>query len=142
MLYRGDEILVFEARDEVKAETFYRPLGGEVEFGERSRDTVSRELSEEIGAEIRSLRFMTVLENLFTYNGKPGHEIVLVYEAEFADASFYKRNEFLVTEDNGETLPARWMRLGLFKDGKAPLYPDGLLEFLETHGKVIRRRRR
>lgn len=139
---RDDEILVFEARDETKGETFYRPLGGGVEFGERSRETVAREIKEEIGAEIKSLRFMTTLENIFTYNGRPMHEIVLVYEAEFVDDSFYKRNSMTVTEDNGERLLAKWMRLGFFKDGKAPLYPDGLLEFIDLHGRAFRRKKR
>lgn len=34
LIRKGDAILVLEGRDEVKGETFYRPLGGAVEFGE------------------------------------------------------------------------------------------------------------
>ena len=43
-------ILVAEGIDAVKGETFYRPLGGGIEFGEYGADTVAREIREEIGA--------------------------------------------------------------------------------------------
>ncbi|MDX3188851.1 hypothetical protein PV458_10640 [Streptomyces sp. MN03-5084-2B] len=43
VLRRGDALLVFEAHDDVKGETFCRPLGGGIEFGERSIDALKRE---------------------------------------------------------------------------------------------------
>jgi len=70
VIRRGDEILVFEARDEKRDLTYYRPLGGGIEFGERSDDAVRRELYEEIGAELDELRLLTVIENLFELEGK------------------------------------------------------------------------
>ena len=36
----NDNILVFEGYDPVKKETFYRPLGGAIEFGEHSKSAV------------------------------------------------------------------------------------------------------
>ena len=47
-----DRILVAEGYDPVKKEYFFRPLGGGIEFGELSRETVCRELMEEIHAEV------------------------------------------------------------------------------------------
>jgi len=64
-----DRILVAEGRDEIKDETFYRPLGGAIEFGEYARDTLVRELREEIGAEIGDLQYLGALENVFAYMG-------------------------------------------------------------------------
>jgi ADP-ribose pyrophosphatase YjhB (NUDIX family) len=142
LIRRDDEILVFEARDSKKGETFYRPLGGAVGFGEGSRDAVARELREEIGADLKGVRFLTTIENIFEHEGEKGHEIVLMYEAEFADETLYRKREFVVTEDSGERLPAKWMRLSFFRDGKAPLYPEGLLEFIDLHGRAFRRRKR
>lgn len=37
--------------------TYYRPLGGTIEFGERSADTVVREFREELGAEVTVVRY-------------------------------------------------------------------------------------
>ena len=56
-LFRHNErILVAEAYDPVKKEAFYRPLGGGIEFGEHSEQTIQRELLEEIGAEVCELK--------------------------------------------------------------------------------------
>ncbi|MGH2403262.1 MAG: NUDIX domain-containing protein [bacterium] len=67
----GENILVAEGTDDIKGETFYRPLGGAIEFGEYARDTLVREMREEIGAEITDLRYLGALENVFTYMGDP-----------------------------------------------------------------------
>jgi NADH pyrophosphatase NudC (nudix superfamily) len=42
----GERILVAEGHDSQKGQTFYRPLGGTIEFGERGDETVQRELSQ------------------------------------------------------------------------------------------------
>jgi 8-oxo-dGTP pyrophosphatase MutT (NUDIX family) len=127
----GDSIFVYEGYDHSKAAIFYRPLGGTIEFGERSFDTVRRELREEIEARVTNLRYLGTLESIFTHERMQGHEIVLVYEGDFEDAGFY--NQAIVTgrEDDGETFTAKWVPLEDFRQGKAPLYPDGLLELLE-----------
>ncbi|MBU0704017.1 MAG: NUDIX hydrolase [Chloroflexi bacterium] len=133
IVWRGrghdSELLVFEARDHVKDETYYRPLGGGIEFGERSQEALRREFREEIGVELASARYLATTENIFTCNGERGHEIVLLYEATLADRSLYEREAFEVREET-ETLTARWMPLRIFQKGGPPLYPDGLLELL------------
>ena len=48
---RGDDLLVQEDELRSTGETFYRLLGGGVEFGEHSRDAVVREFGEELGVE-------------------------------------------------------------------------------------------
>jgi ADP-ribose pyrophosphatase YjhB (NUDIX family) len=129
----GDAVLVEEGRDPTKRETFYRPLGGEVEFGEPSRDAVAREVSEEIGAEIRNARFVGAVESIFTYDGEPGHEIVMVYEADLADESLYEREVIEGRESQGEPITARWMPLDDFeREGAPPLYPEGLIGLLRS----------
>lgn len=127
-----DRILVCEAHDRVKRETFYRALGGGIEFGELGEAALAREFHEELGAEIRNTRYLGMLENIFTFEGKPGHEIVLVYEADFADASLYSSEELIAHEESGAALRVRWMPLDHFSAGAAPLYPTGLLRLLTT----------
>lgn len=130
---RNGSILVAEGVDAVKGETFYRPLGGSIEFGEHSKDTVVREIREELGAEVEpeSLRHIATLENIFVYNGLPGHEIMLVYDGELADAALYEQKELNAQEDDG--VPFRALRKGMEEFGPgAPLYPNGLLELLQA----------
>ena len=128
---KGDEVLVESGYDPIKDETFYRPLGGGIEFGEYSHVAVVREIQEEIGASIKELRLLGTLENIFTFEGRPGHEIVQVYQAEFTDPSMFERNEVMGREDDGSTIRATWKPMGEFREGRSPLYPDGLLELLD-----------
>lgn len=129
---RGDRILVSENYDPTREETFYRPLGGGIEFGERSIEAARREIREELGAEVRNLRLLGVLENIFTFGGRPGHEVVFVFDAAFEDPSFYERRELTGYEGEDEPFTVVWKRLSDFGPGGPPLYPEDLLDLLRT----------
>lgn len=124
-----DRILVLEGHDTIKNETFYRPLGGEIEFGEHSAEALVREMEEELGERIHELTFLGCIENIFTYRGEPGHEIVMVYDARFGNPALYEA-ESLTVHDGPSELKVMWTDLDFFKRGEAPLYPEGLLELL------------
>ena len=47
---RAGKLLVFEGFDTVRGDHYYRPLGGAIEFGERSEATAAREMAEELDA--------------------------------------------------------------------------------------------
>ena len=129
-----DRILVMEGYDPLKQESFYRPLGGGIEFGESSAETVCRELMEEIHVEVdrQSLRYLGTLENIFTYNGEPGHEIVLIYDGTMKDPDLYARTTIVGQEADGEEFRAIWKNIHEFGKGKSILYPTGLLEMLNN----------
>ena len=130
VFFDGDRIFVGEGYDRVKDETYYRPLGGGIEFGEYGRHAVVRELREEIGAEIINPRLMETLENIFTVAGEVGHEIVQVYSADFADPTFYHLDVVCGQEDDGTPLRGVWKPLEDFVAKGERLYPDGLLKVL------------
>ena len=67
-----DRILVFEGYDPIKKQSFYRPLGGGIEFGEYGEEAVRREIMEELHTEIEDLSYLGMLENVFVFNGTPG----------------------------------------------------------------------
>ena len=124
-------MLVHEGYDPVKDQHFYRPLGGGIEFGEQSRDTAIREMQEELGAEICNLRYLGTLENIFTYDGTPGHEIVLIYDADFTDPAMYKQDAPQAVEIDGSPIKTVWLDLDSPEtDGTPPLYPEGLRALL------------
>jgi len=129
IIWRGDALLVFEGRDDVKGETFCRPLGGGIEFGETSTEALKREFLEELDAEIKVGERLGVLENVFTWQDRPGHEIVFLYAAEFADSGRYQRDEMKIID---EPATARWVDLAEFREGRKILYPTGLIDLLSA----------
>ena len=122
-------ILAAPGSDNLKDPRFYRPLGGEIEFGELAADAARREIREEIGAELTDLRLLDIFENHFTFMGEQGHELVWVYEGTFADASLYEC-EVIECDEYGESFEAHWVPLDVFVKGGPALYPDGLLDLL------------
>ncbi|MCZ2114720.1 MAG: NUDIX hydrolase [Anaerolineae bacterium] len=131
-VFRHDgRILAAEGYDPLKGRRFYRPLGGAIEFGERGAATITRELSEELGVAVVDLRFLGALENIFTYDGQMGHEVVLVYDGAFVDRSLYDQPVIEGVEDDGQPFRAVWIELATIGDPDAPpLYPNGLPDLL------------
>ncbi|MGG0654956.1 NUDIX hydrolase [Rummeliibacillus pycnus] len=127
---KGDSILVSEGFDEVKREHYYRPIGGGIEYGETSSKAIKREVLEEIEANITNLNYLGTIENIFTYNGDLGHEVVFVYDAEFIDKSFYDKTSFLGQEDNGATFKLLWKPISDFTNNKFRLVPEELYHLL------------
>lgn len=116
-------LLVEEDGDE--AARYQRPLGGHVEHGERAADTARRELREEVGLELADLRLLGVLENFFVLGGRPGHEIVFVFEASLADEDAYGCDELPRLDDPPGAVWVCWRPPGATQP---PLVPRGLAE--------------
>ena len=132
VFHNRGRILVMEGYDKVKKEYFYRPLGGKIEFGEQSAETICRELMEEINVEVdrHSLRYLGMVENIFIFNGKPGHEVVLIYDGALQEAGLYERPVIVGKDVKGGEFRAIWKNISDFGKGKLILYPTGLLELL------------
>jgi len=129
----GGRILVAEYFDTKKRRVFYRPLGGTIEFGETGERAVRREFQEEIGSDLTEVRYLGTLENIFTYKGRQGHEIVLVFDGSLVDHTFYGR-DVIEGDEYGKKFKALWKHLNEFSPGDSPVYPDGLLELLKSTG--------
>ncbi len=128
VIRKADGILVFAVPDPVKDVTGYRPPGGTIEFGETGADAVVREIREELSAEIVEPQYLATIENIFEWLGQPGHELVRVYEARFADPALYRRDSFECVEANGAAFTCVWKALSDFT--REPLYPNGLRDLL------------
>ena len=135
LIRRHDEILVERGRDEKKDETFFRPLGGTIEFGERGAEAIRRELHEELESEIEVSALVATIENHFTWEGKVGHEIILVFECTLNDANLYMLDEWDVDEDTptgGVTHQVASKRVDSFGPGQR-LDPTELIALLRPH---------
>jgi 8-oxo-dGTP pyrophosphatase MutT (NUDIX family) len=115
----------------MKHHSYCRPLGGGIEFGETSAEAIVREIREELRAEITNLRLIGTLENIFTYLGSPGHEIIQIYDGEFVDHGLYELPYLLGAESDGTAFKAFWRDPSYFS-ASLPLYPGGLAELLHT----------
>jgi ADP-ribose pyrophosphatase YjhB (NUDIX family) len=133
LIRRGDEILVAEGGDETKDETFFRLLGGTIEFDELGADAIRRELWEELAAEIEVKGCVATLENFFTWEGKVRHEIVLVYECTLNDTTLRLRDEWEALERTSLrqiTHKIAWKRIDTFGAEGDILYPEALTTLL------------
>jgi 8-oxo-dGTP pyrophosphatase MutT (NUDIX family) len=126
----GERILVAEYRD-AKRRPFFRPLGGAIKFGEYGHECIIREIGEELGKEVRDLTYAGTIENLFSSGGLLGHEIVLVFRAAFIDPGMYDIDSIECQEEDGSTFVAKWKSVSTLENGECPLYPDGILDYMD-----------
>lgn len=110
-------------------EVFYRPLGGGVDYGEASRETVKREMLEETGCEVGVGKLLGFVENIFTYERRLGHEVIFLYETKFVDESQYAKKSFEVVDSKGVG-EAVWRTPQEIEDAGEKLYPVELKELV------------
>lgn len=123
LIVRNDDKLLFSRGfDTVKKEAFLRPLGGHVEFGETGAETIRREMLEEVDCDALNIRFVSVVENIFIYNGKQGHEIILMYEGKLANETLREREKFLFKEGRRE-VEAGWYSKADVENERLSIYP-------------------
>ena len=124
---KDNKLLVSEGFDKVKNQTFYRCLGGGIEFLEKSTDALKREFKEEINIDIVIKDFLGISENIFTYEGKKAHELVFYYNINILDKDY--KEEYVVTDDNGQS-KAVWIDINEFKNGNKILYPQEVFKYI------------
>jgi 8-oxo-dGTP pyrophosphatase MutT (NUDIX family) len=129
LIQNKTRILVEYGYDPLKQEGFYRALGGGVEFGETSREALQREFQEEIQAELTQIQYLGCIENLFVFNGKPGHELIQLYQCQLADPHLYEV-ESITGQENGAPHVAYWIEVERFKSGELRLVPEGCLDYV------------
>lgn len=119
---------------------FYRPIGGGVEFGEHSHEAVVREFHEETGYDVEATELLGVVENIFTFDGTPGHEISLVHEVTFRGREPAKRDRIPIEETDGSTREATWHTPAALREYNEPCYPEGVLDLLDGATRVTSKR--
>jgi ADP-ribose pyrophosphatase YjhB (NUDIX family) len=120
------QVLLHKGYDSVKNESYYRPLGGGIEFHETGEAAIVREIAEELGLKVHVHKLISTLENIFFYEGQPGHEIVMLFETEFEDARNYERAEIDIIESGKVISQAVWRTPEEVRSEGANLYPAGI----------------
>lgn len=124
---KNGKILVSEGYDKVKKQTFYRCLGGGIEFLETSQEALKREYKEELGIDIIVEDFCDISENIFTYQGKNAHELILFYNIKIQDKDV--REKYHIIDDNCES-DAYWIDVNEFKNNKKIIYPEQIFKYI------------
>lgn len=131
IILKENQILLEEIKGKHSRGTglYYRPIGGTIELGEKSSETIKREFLEELAVEVEVTRYITCLENIFEIEGEMGHEITQVYELAFKDPTLYQKDTFQVVEGTRITY-AKWINLKDLVQREKVLYPEDLHDYL------------
>ncbi len=132
---KNGKLLVFSGYHPKNDLTYYRPLGGGIDFGERATDTIVREMKEEISAEITNVEYIMTIENIFEHNDAQGHEIVFLMRADLVDKNLYQQ-EKIVGDENGNRFYAYWIPIAECVNGERTLFPPQLVDYLAENREL------
>ena len=123
---RDGHVLVQEFAGTREEPPFVRAIGGGIEFGERAAEALRREYLEELGVAVTGLRLLSVTENLFTFLGKAGHEIVHIFAVDCEELDAWPLDTRVRVIDDDSMVA--WHRVDALGGDGPPLYPDGALD--------------
>ena len=91
VLTQGKKTLLCRGK---KFSWYYFP-GGHIEFGESSVEAIRREMREETGIAISNIKYVGMVENIFSEQGKKHHEINLVFAAQCRNKNIISKEAHL-----------------------------------------------
>lgn len=107
----------------------YALLGGRVEIGERSDNTVKREILEETGKEVEITGYIATIENFFEMRERKYHEILFVHKAEFKNENDKLLEETIKNIEGKDYLQYEWIDLDKIEN--YPVRPEIIKKMLK-----------
>jgi len=120
---KDGHVLALFGTDRSRRLDFLRAIGGGIEFGETAVAALHREFREELGVTLDSVELLRIHENIFTYEGVPGHEIAHVFAVSSTELDAVPLDAELQVLDEGS--PVRWVPIDDIRTGIRVLFPDG-----------------
>lgn len=109
----------------------YALIGGRVEIGESSTDTIKREIKEELGKDIKITGYISTIENFFEINGSKYHEIMFVHKIEFTNEEDQKIEYTMQNIEGKEYLQYEWIDLDIIDEYQ--LLPKAMKDVLKEN---------
>ena len=109
----------------------YALIGGRVEIGENSANTIKREIKEEIGKDIEITGYVATIENFFEMKGSKYHEIMFIHKIEFTDEEDKKIEYTIKNIEGKDYLQYEWIEINKIDD--YPLLPIAVKEILKEN---------
>ncbi|MFX0009573.1 MAG: NUDIX hydrolase [Candidatus Hermodarchaeota archaeon] len=106
-------------------EDFWAMPGGRGELLENSKETLKREMKEEIDVDIKVIRVIYFVENFFQFENFTHHEVSIYYLMQVPEKfSFSSKNNSFKGKEGKLDLIFKWFKLDQLKDIR--LYPTFL----------------
>ena len=109
----------------------YALIGGRVEIGENSVDTIKREIKEELGKDIEIIGYISTIENFFEMKNSKYHEIMFVHKIEFINEDDKKIEYTMKNIEGKEYLQYEWIEIN--KIDEYPLVPKVIKNILKEN---------
>ena len=109
----------------------YALIGGRVEIGENSVDTIKREIKEELGKDIEIIGYISTIENFFEMKNSKYHEIMFVHKIEFIIEDDKKIEYTMKNIEGKEYLQYEWIEIN--KIDEYPLVPKVIKSILKEN---------
>lgn len=107
----------------------YALVGGRVEIGEDSASTLKREIQEEMEKNIEIIGYVSTIENFFEMEGSKYHEIMFVYQVEFAEDEDRKIDYTIKNIEGKHYLQYEWIDIEKIQD--YPILPKAIKGILK-----------
>ena len=109
----------------------YALIGGRVEIGESSADTIKRKIKEELGKDVEITGYISTIENFFEMKGSKYHEIMFVHKIEFTNEEDKKIENTMKNVEGKEYLQYEWIDLESIDN--YPLLPIAIKDILKEN---------
>ena len=109
----------------------YALIGGRVEIGESSTDTIKREIKEELGKDIKITGYISTIENFFEIKGSKYHEIMFVHKIEFTNEEDQKIEYTMKNVEGKDYLQYEWIDLDIIDEYQ--LLPKAMKDVLKEN---------
>ena len=104
--------------------------GGKVQIMEKTKDTIKREIKEEIGLDLIDIKMLSVSENFFTLKNEDIHQYIFTYSGKLVDKCYEKKEEFESIE-KGKNVVYRWVDVENIDDYE--IRPDNVKDIIKGY---------